>query len=194
MAYTLYGSTTSPFVRRMRMLLENIPYEFKEMNIFEGPDKETLKKINPINQVPVFTDGDKTIWDSRQIFNYLNNKHQFQKMDWESENQLTAIEGAMLAGISLILMKRSGISLTEPVMYVSRQQERIESILDYLTPYVKEHCLKTWDFHTMSLYCFLEWARYRDICKLDHRPECLALLEKYQDKTIVKSTKIPEGK
>lgn len=193
MAYVLYGSTTSPFVRRMRMLLENTPYEFKEMNIFDGPDVQKLKSINPINQIPVLTDDEKTIWDSRQIFNYLNSKHQFQKMDWQSENQLTAIEGAMLAGISLVLMKRSGISMTEPVMYVKRQQERIESILDYLTPYIKEHGMKTWDFSTMSLYCFLDWARFREVCQLGQRPECLALLEKYQDKTIVQLTQIPKG-
>src|SRR5688572_7794625 len=106
MSYILYGSKTSPFVRRIRILLENIPYEFKELNIFEGQDSIDLNKVNPINQIPVLMDGTKPIWDSRQIFNYLNARHGFQSLDWEDENLLTAIEGAMSAGISLLLMKR----------------------------------------------------------------------------------------
>ena len=38
MAYTLYGSQTSPFVRRIRILLDQTPYEFEELNIFETED------------------------------------------------------------------------------------------------------------------------------------------------------------
>ena len=52
MNYILYGSKTSPFVRRIRMILETLPYEFKELDIF-GADKELIKTINPINQIPV---------------------------------------------------------------------------------------------------------------------------------------------
>ena len=192
MSYVLYGSKTSPFVRRTRIIMENVNYEFKELNIFEGQDAVELNKINPINQIPVLTDGEITIWDSRQIFNYLNSIHRFQNIDWNDENLLTAIDGAMNAGVSLLLMKRSGININEPSMYIGRQKDRIESIMDYLAPFIRDHSLKSWDFHTISLYCFLDWARFRDIFKFDHRPECLALLEKYKDLEIVKTTAIPK--
>src|SRR4051794_32977946 len=121
MGYVLYGSKTSPFVRRIRLLLANLPHEFKELNIFEGQDAVDLNKLNPINQIPVLVDGDNTIWDSRQVFNYLNSLHRFQNMDWKDENLLTAIDGALSAGVSLLLMKRSGINTQEPIMYVQRQ-------------------------------------------------------------------------
>lgn len=193
MGYTLYGSQTSPFVRRIRMMLENIPYEFKELNIFETQDAVELNKVNPINQVPVLTDGEITIWDSRQIFNYLNAIHRFQNIDWKDENILTAIDGAMNAGVALLLMKRSGINTTEPYMYVVRQKDRMESILDYLKPFIKEHALNTWDFHTASLYCFLDWAVFRGLMTLEQRPDCQQLLDTYKDKLIVKRTEIPKG-
>jgi glutathione S-transferase len=172
--------------------MENVNYEFKELNIFEGQDAVELNKIYPINQIPVLTDGEITIWDSRQIFNYLNSIHRFQNIDWNDENLLTAIDGAINAGVSLLLMKRSGININEPSMYIGRQKDRIESIMDYLAPFIRDHSLKSWDFHTISLYCFLDWARFRDIFKFDHRPECLALLEKYKDLEIVKTTAIPK--
>jgi glutathione S-transferase len=191
MGYVLYGSKTSPFVRRIRILLANIPYDFKELNIYEGQDAIELAKINPVNQIPVLTDGDTTIWDSRQIFNYLNSFHRLQNMDWQDENMLTAIEGAMDAGVSLFLMKRSGININEPLLYVQRQKDRIESVLDYLKPYIKERALKEWNFHTISLYCFIDWANFRGMINIENRAECQALLDKYKDLDIVTQTQIP---
>lgn len=124
MGYVLYGSKTSPFVRRIRILIDQIPYEFKEINLFEGQDAVDLNNINPINQIPVLLDGENTIWDSRQIFTYLNALHRFQNMDWKDENQLTAIDGALEAGVSLLMMKRSGINIDEQLMYVVRLKDR----------------------------------------------------------------------
>ena len=163
MSYILYGSQTSPFVRRLRLLMEQIPYEFKQVSVFEAGDAEKLNKINPINQVPVLTHGDQTIWDSRQIFSYLNHMHKLQNMDWNDENQLTAIEGAMTSGVALLLMKRSGIKIDGPIMYVQRQKERIESILDYLKPFIQGEALTDWNFHSMSLYSLLDWGVFREI-------------------------------
>lgn len=192
MSYVLYGSKTSPFVRRIRILLEEIQYEFKEMNIYEGQDAIDINKINPINQIPVLVDGDNTIWDSRQIFNYLNAIHRFQNMDWQDENTLTALDGALNSSTSLLLMKRSGINIDENYMFVVRQKDRIESILDYLKPFITEHASKNWDFLSISLYCFLDWATFRGIISLEKRPECQQFLERYKDKPIVAATAIPK--
>ncbi len=192
MSYALYGSKTSPFVRRIRLLMESIPYTFKEMNIFEGPDAAALRQINPINQIPVLTDGDLTVWDSRQIFNYLNAIHKIQNLDWQDENLLTAIDGAMNAGVSVLLMKRSGIDTTSPLMYVQRQKDRMESILDYIEPLLTSEPLDHWNFHSMSLYCFLDWAIFRELINLKARPTFLAFLETHHSKAIVVATQIPK--
>ena len=192
MNYILLGSLTSPFVRRIRMLMENIPYEFKDMKIFEAQDALELNKINPINQIPVLMDSDLKIWDSRQIFNYLNLIHKLHNMSWEDENTLTAIDGALNAGVSLLMMNRSGIELDDSVMYIRRQKERNESILDYLKPYLKTDALKEWNFLTMSLYSFLDWALYRNLINIEARPECLAFLDAHAERAIVKLTQIPK--
>ena len=192
MAYILYGSKTSPFVRRIRVLLEKIPYELKEMNIYEGQDSVDLNKLNPVNQIPVLVDGANTIWDSRQIFNYLNSLHRFQNMDWQDENLLTAIDGAMNAGVALFLMKRSGINIHEPFMYIQRQKERIDSVLDYLKPFMSGQGLENWDFHSISLYCFIDWASIRGIITLENRPECQSFLDHHKNKKILTLTEIPK--
>ena len=192
MNYTLIGSRTSPFARRLRLLMEHIPHEFREMNIFDSEEAIELNKLNPINQIPVLLHAEKTIWHSRQIFNYLNSLHKLQPMDWKDDNLLTAIESAMDSGISLLLMKRSGMQIDEPYMFVERQKDRIRSVLDYLTPYIKELAVSTWDFQSMSLYCFLDWAAYRELLDLKDRPECLALLKAHANRPILKLTEIPK--
>ena len=192
MGYTLYGSLTSPFVRRIRILLDQTPYDFKEFNIFDTEDAIELNKINPLNQLPALKDGNNVIWDSRQIFNYLNSLHHHQKMDWSSENSLTAIDGAMNSGVSLLLMKRSNINIDEQYMYVVRLKDRMESVLDYLKPYIEGEALTNWNFHTISIYCYLDWAVFRGLLKLDQRPECQALLDKYKTLPVVIKTQMPK--
>lgn len=191
MDYILYGSKTSPFVRRLRIVMEDIPFEFKEVDIFKT-DAKLINEINPLNQIPVLTAGELKIWDSRQIFNFLNHLHRLLNMDWDDENRLTAIEGAMNSAVSLLLMKRSGFDISGEQMFLQRQRERIESVLDYLKPFIAGEALTHWNFHTISLYCFLDWASYRDIINLAGRPECQKLLDTYADKIIVKATAIPK--
>ncbi len=193
MEYILYGSQTSPFVRRIRLLLGDTSYEFKEINPFDTEGASELNKINPINQIPLLVAGEQTIWDSRQIFNYLNSFHRYQNMDWDDENLLTAIDGAVSSAVSLMLMKRSGFEIDENVMFLNRQRDRIESILDYLKPYLKSEALKNWNFHTMTLYSFLDWAVFRELIGLDKRPECVEFLNKYKNLPIVIKTQIPKA-
>ena len=193
MGYVLYGSKTSPFVRRIRILMDQISHEFKELSIFEEQDASLLKMINPVNQIPVLVDRENTIWDSRVIFNYLNSIHRFQNMDWKDENQLTAIDGALNSGVSLLLMKRSGINISDSLMYVNRQKERIESILDYLKPYIEDEGLQEWNFHSISLYCFLVWANFREIISIENRPDCRSFLEQHKTKPSIINTQIPKA-
>lgn len=192
MAYTLYGSQTSPFVRRLRILLQDIPCTFEELNIFEASDAVLLNKINPLNRVPVLRHDEKTIWDSRQIFQYLNDIHQFETLNWEDENLLTGIEGAMDSGIALLLMKRSGMNIEENFMYIARQKDRIESVLDYLKPWLSDRALTEWNFASMTTYAFLDWALFRNIINIENRPECRKFLDTHSNRPAVIATNIPK--
>ena len=192
MSYVLIGSKTSPYVRRIRMLMGDLKYEFQELNIYETDDGLTLNKINPVNQIPVLIDGDQKIFDSRQIFNYVNILHKFHNMNWDDENTLTAIEGAMNSAIALFLMKRSGMNIDEPYMYMNRQRERIDSVLTYLKPYMEKEGLKEWNFISMTLYSFLDWGTFRGMISIEDRPECKKFLEAHAERTIVKETAIPK--
>jgi glutathione S-transferase len=193
MPYVLYGSQTSPFVRRLRLLLHGIGYEFKEMNVFDAKDAALLNKINPLNQIPVLQHEEKIIWDSRQIFEYLNDIHQFEALNWQDGNLLKGVEGAMDSAIALFMMKRSGMNIDENYMYTHRQKDRINSVLDYFRPYFQDQGLKEWKFLTMTLYSFLEWGTFRNMVNLEGRPECKKFLETHSQRPAVLETAIPKA-
>lgn len=191
MKYTLIGSYPSPFVRRLRLAMEHIPYEFKALNIYEKEGGEELKKVNPLNQIPVLLAGEQKIWDSRLIFNYLNVIHRLENLDWEDENNLTAISGAMDAGVALLMMKRSGIDTTQDLMLVKRHRERMDSILKYFSSYAQDKGVNEWRFLTMSIYSFLDWAIFREILDIGKYPDYELFLKTHAEKEIVKLTRIP---
>lgn len=189
MSYTLIGSTTSPYVRKIRLCLHGkITYEFKTINYMEKHDAEYLKSINPINKIPILIDKDQTIYDSRVIYNYLSKKYLWTTLTIQEENILSAIDAALDASINLFSLKRGGLDLTIPNSYVSRQQERITLIMAFLTPWAKEN--KEWNFLAMSLYSYLDWGRFREQLKLSEYPELVDFLARFIETPGIQETKI----
>jgi glutathione S-transferase len=191
--YFLYGSYTSPFVRRMRMVMHSLPFEFKEMNIYTPEGNAELEKINPIKQIPVLKDGSTVIWDSRHIYRYLQEKHHWPKLSWDEENRLTAIERGLDGGIASFLLGRSGIPMDQPLMYKDRQLDRMHTVLMYLEPWIKTEALKTWNFQTMTLYAWLDWANFRGVLKIEKYPFCEQFLKVHATRAEVTATRIPEA-
>jgi glutathione S-transferase len=105
---------------------------------------------------------------------------------------LTAIEGAMASGITLLLMKRSGMNIEENFMFTARQKDRIESVLDYLKPSFNDKALKEWNFASMTTFSFLDWATFRNIVSLEKRPECRKFLDQHAHRPDVVATIIPK--
>lgn len=195
MNYTLIGSFTSPYVRKIRLLLFSLgTYKFESINYLEKKDGDYLKSINPINQIPILLDGETKIFDSRVIYNYLSKKHNLKPMTIEEENILSAIDAAMDTSINLFSLRRGGLDLNSGNSYVERQKERVPLILNWLTPWVKtldQKNISHWNFLTMSLYSYLFWGEYRGILDLTDFPEHKQFLEKFKNAPGVHETTPP---
>lgn len=185
MNYNLIGSTTSPYVRKLRLLLHTLaPYEMKPINYLEKADSDYLKSINPINQIPVFMDGDQVIFDSRVIYNYLAKKHNLKTFSLDEENILSAIDAAMDTSINLFSLRRGGLDLNSGNAYIERQKERVPLILNYLTPWTKTRDSNNpahWDFLTMSLYTYLYWGQFREILDLSEFSSLQKFVEDFKN-------------
>jgi glutathione S-transferase len=69
----LVGSTTSPYVRKVRVILaeKNLPCEFVLENVWDAATKIT--QFNPLGKVPALvTDAGDTLFDSPVIAEYLD--------------------------------------------------------------------------------------------------------------------------
>jgi len=185
MKYTLIGSLTSPYVRKLRLLLNNLAsYELKCINYLEANDSEYLKNINPINKIPILLDGDKTIYDSRVIYNYLAKKHDLKPFSIEEENILSAIDAALDTSINLFSLRRGGMDLNGGNAYIERQKERIPLLLNYLTPWAEKLDPKNsndWNYLSMSLYSYLYWGTFREILDLSQHDSLKQFLAKFKD-------------
>jgi glutathione S-transferase len=193
--YTLIGSTTSPYVRKLRLLFakHDINYEFKTINYLEENDSNYLKKINPINKIPLLLHGTETIFDSRVIYNYLAKKHHFTELTIAEENILSSIDAAMDTSINLFSLRRGGLDLTSDNAYLKRQLERVPLILDSLIPWIKSlnpNNTKDWNYLSMSLYAYLYWGDFRQILDLTNYPDAKKFLNDFKTMPNIKETDI----
>ncbi len=170
----LYGSTTSPFVRRLRMWLANSEHQFINLQIFDGPDREILAKRNPTLKIPMIEDGDEVIFDSRVIYRYLTQTFAFPSPSWEQENQLTLIDAATDSLVQMLLLGRSDIDTSEDKMYFTLQRERVDSTLGHLNELVKQGHFADWHYPAICLYSLIDWIEFRTLHDLQNMDGLLA--------------------
>jgi len=187
--YTLVGSHTSPYVRKLRMYLlhHQIPFQFKTINYLEANDAAFLKQNNPINKIPFLviegtTGASKSLFESRVIYNYLNHFHQLPLLNLTEENILSFIDATLDTAILLFSMKRAQINIEEDNAYFLRQKNRIPALLEAIHQYLVEEKLlfsPMWNFNTMSLYALLDWMRFRQVIDLEQIPWTTDFLKTY---------------
>lgn len=184
----LFGSGPSPFVRRIRMLLVDQPYEFVTLNIFEQKDRAVLVALNPARKVPMLQDGEQIIFDSGVIYRYLAAKLQLAPLSWQQENQLTLINAANDSLVELLLCQRSGFDIQDDKLFFKLQHERIEAILQHLNSAVQAGEFQQWDYLAMSLYSLLDWLLFRQLADLTPYPALQQYLQTFANQPAVLST------
>ncbi len=72
---TLYGVPLSPFVRKVRLMLEHkgIPYKLKP--VMPGDDSSEYRKISPLGKIPALVDDYGTLCDSSVICDYIEHRY-----------------------------------------------------------------------------------------------------------------------
>lgn len=177
----LYGSTTSPYVRRLRLLLNDYPHEFIHLNIFESADRNTLIQHNPTRKIPMIVDNGQVIFDSNVIFRYLRDKLDLPAFSWEQENLLTTINSINDSLVELLLCSRSGFDVSEDRLFFNLQRERVDAILVVLENELKKGKFTTWDYLSIALYCLVDWILFRKLADLTPFPKLVEFHQKNKD-------------
>jgi len=184
----LIGSITSPYVRRIRLFMDHYPHEFVALNIYSPEGREALRTFTPVMKVPVLTDNDKTLLDSRIIHKYLAHKLNHAELSWDQENLLTMIDAVNDSCVILFMCKRSGVDTEGDVLIANLQRERIANTLALLETAAADGSFDEWHYPSICLYCLIDWASFRHLISLDHMPALAAFLQAHKHEALIKST------
>ena len=177
----LIGSTTSPYVRRIRFALEHQTYDFQQVNVFSTEGQAELKRYTSTGRVPLLVDGDQVIWDSFLIVNYL----QDEPLSLEVQKDLVLINEMTDAGVQLFQLRKFEIDPDDQGVFSQNHLKRIQNILEYFSSYHETE----WTVTSQWLLATLDWFTFRSIYPWqDEQAKLVQWLQTFQDLPIVKHT------
>lgn len=135
----LIGSTTSPYVRKVRIVMseKKLDYQFIEENVWAADTK--MAQYNPLGKVPcLLMDGGEAVFDSRVIVEYLDTLSPVGKLipssgreraevkTWEALAD-GVLDAAVLARLEDTWTGRSAAERSQA--WVDRQMDKIDMSL-----------------------------------------------------------------
>jgi glutathione S-transferase len=159
----LYGTTTSPFVRRVRVVAAEVGQAYDRIDTATDAGMARLREVSPIRKVPVAVVEDRTIFDSRAIIDWLVATHGWGELAaprdaWREHNLVNAIDAALDAVIQLFYLRRDGVAI-DGTPYAQRQLDRADAIFAWLAPQLRTDAL---GLPEISLVCGLDWMDFRN--------------------------------
>jgi glutathione S-transferase len=196
-AFTLHGSLTSPFVRRVRMvaLERDIPITFVDAFTDEG--QKALRALSPIWKVPLAViDGD-VVTDSRSIIDELLRRHGTGTLRPLEHSARVAedffihvVDAAVDAGVKRFYLKRDGVDPDVPAS-TKKDGERILACLAWVNDRVTDGRvvgLTGFGRAEMALISALGWLRFREVVDVDGFANLLAFEQAHADRASVRET------
>lgn len=183
----LIGSTTSPYVRRIRILLGEELYEFVNLDIY-GEGRDELRQTNPALKIPVLEENGQEIYDSRIIARYVSAKQGRDPLTWDQQNQLTMIDAANDSAVTLLLSTKSGIDTNQNQLFFNLQRERISTTLNVLATMVGEGKFNDWNYPAICLYCLVDWLDFRNLVDWTDLGELLTFRDDHENEAWVSQT------
>jgi glutathione S-transferase len=132
----LYGTTTSPFVRRVRVVAAEVGEPVDRIDTATDAGMAALREVSAIRKVPVAIVDGRTLFDSRTIIDWLVTTRGWGGLEpprdpWRESNIVNAIDAALDSVIQLFYLRRDGVA-ADASPYATRQLERADAIFAWL--------------------------------------------------------------
>ncbi|MBB6520256.1 glutathione S-transferase family protein [Pseudoteredinibacter isoporae] len=184
----LIGSKPSPYVRRLRLWLAAEDYDYVQLDILGPEGREALRQHTPAMKIPVLIDSEHTVYDSRVIYEYLNQKLKKERLSWEQQNTLTLIDAVNDSFVIMIMMDRSCIDNSQDILIANLQRDRIEQTLSILEQKCQGGEFSQWQYPAICLYCLLDWIEFRELYELGAYPALQAFKQASEAQPMVNDT------
>ena len=203
----LYYSNGSPFARRVRIVLLEKEIEFEsDVKDIIRPVEE-LRPLNPALQVPVFEDGDRRLFGSGLIIEYLYATYRDrigsavapplapslvrEDRYWDDRLVLAAVETLTETLIILRLMEGADEAAFP---FIGRLRTRIEFCLDWLEMQIEPEGFWPEKFSVMDIYllCALLYGEKRDLLNFrsGHWPTIELTIDQWQHRPSIAATPV----
>ena len=170
----LIGSTTSPYVRKVRVVMaeKKLDYRFVEDNVWA--DDSTITAANPLGKVPCLVlDGGDAMFDSRVIVEYLDplspvgklipasGRERAEVKTWE------ALADGLLDAAILVRLERTFVGRSEgerSQAWIDRQLAKVQASLHAMSKGLGEKAFCSGIHFTLSdvaVGCALGWLAFR---------------------------------
>jgi glutathione S-transferase len=185
----LYGTTTSPYTRKVRVLARAAGLDVTLVDTRTEEGAAALARVAPLGKVPVVEllgpsgalDGDvpRVLPDSGLIAAWLWADHAatlranglaFAPDDWADRELAIAVEGALDAAINRFYLLRDKLP---DQGYVTRQGDRVATTLAWLEARMPAFGLPL-SASALSLGCALDWMAFRAVIDLARFPRLTA--------------------
>ncbi|MGB0467093.1 MAG: glutathione S-transferase family protein [Pontibacterium sp.] len=188
MSMILYGSYPSPYVRRIRMLLENMDYRFEAVDVYSDAGRQAYTSVTPIKKLPVLVDDGATVFDSHVICEYLRRKQNMPETSIDQLNLVSAIDSVNDSLVLLFMAGKSGLDVNEDTLIFKLQRERIPDSLNWLNTQAEQGGFSEWHIGTIALIALLDWAEFRELYDFSAYPALVNARAAYQARTVVTET------
>jgi glutathione S-transferase len=198
----LLASKTSPYARKVRVVLaeKRLPFEFVEENAWNADTR--VPQFNPLNKVPVLVLDDGTcLYDSSVISEYLDALGPGalippQGLDRARVRRDEALgNGVADAGIAIFLERKRDAARQDPG-WIARQRGKIDAGIAALAaelgnkPFLRGEAMSLGD---ISCACALLWLEFRlpEIAWRSQYPALKAWIERLEARASFAQTRPP---
>ena len=197
----LIGSFTSPFVRKVRVVLaeKKLDFSFEQENVWVP--ETTIQQVNPLGKIPclVMEDG-STLYDSRVIAEYLDTVSPVCKLLPPNGRERTEVkvwealaDGVLDAAVLVFLERRERPPEQQSAKWIERQLGKVHAGLREMSSRLGEssHCMGThYTLADVATGCALGWLAFR-FPEIDWRgdyPNLARLFDKLSERQSFKDT------
>ncbi|MBT0570424.1 glutathione S-transferase N-terminal domain-containing protein [Curvibacter sp. CHRR-16] len=189
----LIGSTASPFVRKVRVVMaeKKLDYQFVLEDVWS--DKTQINQHNPLGKVPCLViEGVEAMYDSRVIVDYLDTLSPVGKLippvgrERAAVKTLEALADGLLDAAILARMEATWAGRTKAQRsqaWIERQMGKVDESLKVLAMHLGEQPYFTgihMGLADIAVGCALGWLEFRfpDLQWRDQHPNLGRLLDK----------------
>jgi glutathione S-transferase len=193
----LFGTLTSPYVRRVRIVAHELGLACELIDTTTDAGQATLRERSPIWKVPAAAIDGSLVFDSHVITELLIASPGQAKLaplavdDLEARNTITVIDGALDALINCLYLARDGITGAQSA-YVIKQHERAAAALAWLETRVHEGWAtsrRELGLPEIALVTTLGWMRFRGMAPIERYPALLDCFERWDARDSFASTR-----